>query len=62
MPVNKTKKQELKNDPSQWVKPGQPISEEEFREQLRKAEEGKFHTVQESMEQFEIWLKSREKK
>lgn len=62
MPVNKIKKQAVKNGPNQWVMPGQSISEEEFREQIRKAEEGKFLTVQESMEQFEIWLKSREKK
>lgn len=62
MPVYKTKKQAIKCDPNQWVLPGQQLSEEEFKLQLKKAEEGKFLTVQESMEQFEIWLKSREKK
>lgn len=62
MPVYKTKKKTEKRDSDQWVMPGHPMSEEEFREQLRKAEEGKFLTVQESMEQFEIWLKSRGKK
>jgi hypothetical protein len=62
MPVYKSKKQALKSDPNQWVMPGQQLSEEEFRLELKKAEEGRFLTVQESMEQFEIWLKSREKK
>jgi hypothetical protein len=62
MPVNKAKKQVIKSDPNPWVISTQQLSEEEFKLQLKKAEEGKFLTVQESMEQFEIWLKSREKK
>jgi predicted transcriptional regulator len=45
-----------------WVLPGKSLTQDEFREGIQKAEEGSFHTVQESMENFELWLKSREKK
>jgi hypothetical protein len=62
LPVYKTKKQAIKSDTDHWAMPALQLSEKEFKLQINKAEEGKFLIVQESMEQFEIWLKSREKK
>lgn len=44
-----------------WTQPG-TMSHEEFMAGIRKAEEGPFYTVQESMQRFEQWLKSRKKK
>lgn len=38
------------------------LSESEFREGIKKAEKGPFHAVQESMTQFETWLKKRKEK
>ena len=58
-PILKDKKE----DKSQkWVLPGTSLIEEEFLSGIRCAEEGNFHTVQESIEKFEIWMKSKEKK
>ncbi|MDO9254906.1 MAG: hypothetical protein Q7U54_05270 [Bacteroidales bacterium] len=54
----KEKTQESKS----WILPGKSLSHEEFSEGIQIAEKGPFHTVQESMENFEIWLKSRKKK
>ena len=44
-----------------WTLPGNSLSQDEFLDGIQKAEEGPFYTVQESMENFEQWLKSREK-
>jgi predicted transcriptional regulator len=38
------------------------LSEKEFKKGIEKAEKGPFYTVQESMTQFESWLKERKKK
>lgn len=51
-----------KKKPKSWVLPGQSLSQEELVSGIKEAEEGEFHTVQESKEKFDIWLKSREKK
>ena len=51
-------KKEVKN----WILPENSLSQDEFLSGIKKAEEGPFFTVQESMENFEQWLKSREKK
>ena len=51
-----------KDKSQKWILPGTSMSEEEFLTGIRQAEEGNFHTVQESMEKFEIWMKSKEKK
>ena len=51
----KEKKQESKS----WILPGKSFSHEEFSEGIEKAEKGSFHTVQDSMENFELWLKTR---
>lgn len=55
---NKKKKPEVES----WITPGKSLSEDEFRAGIQKAEEGPFHTVQESMENFETWMNSRSKK
>jgi hypothetical protein len=38
------------------------LSEHEFSKGIKKAEEGAFFTVQESMTEFERWLKKRKEK
>jgi len=38
------------------------LSERELKEGIKKAEKGPFYTVQESMTQFETWLKKRKGK
>lgn len=38
------------------------LSESEFKKGIKEAEDGSFHTVQESMTHFETWLKKRIKK
>lgn len=53
---------EKKQDPKSWVLPGTSLSQDELLAGIKEAEKGPFHTVQESMENFEIWLKSKEKK
>ncbi|MDP3434293.1 MAG: hypothetical protein Q8T04_15205 [Bacteroidota bacterium] len=51
-----------KKDIKNWILPGNSLSQDEFLSGIKQAEEGPFFTVQESMENFEQWLKSREKK
>jgi len=41
---------------------GESLTESEFKEGIESAEKGAFSTVQESMKQFESWLKKRVKK
>jgi predicted transcriptional regulator len=60
MKVIKTKDQ--KKESKNWTLPGNTLSQDEFIAGIRKAEKGPFFTIQESMEHFEQWLKSREKK
>jgi len=45
-----------------WTLPGNSLSQDEFLDGIQKAEEGPFNNVQESMQNFEQWLKLREKK
>ena len=49
-------------DPKTWILPENTISQDEFIAGIREAEKGPFYTVQESMEHFEQWMKSREKR
>ena len=42
-----------------WTLSGNSLSQDEFLDGIQKAEEGSFSTVQESIENFEQWLKSR---
>jgi predicted transcriptional regulator len=52
-----------KNNPDQkWIVSDTKLTQDEFAEGIRKAEAGPFHSVQESMENFEKWLKNKEKK
>lgn len=51
-----------KKDVKNWILPENSLSQDEFLSGIKQAEEGPFFTVQESMENFEQWLKSREKK
>jgi hypothetical protein len=45
-----------------WAIPDQVVSLEEIQTAIKSAEEGPFMKVQEAMNDFEQWLKSREKK
>lgn len=45
-----------------WALPNQTVTHNEFMSAIKQAEKGPFYTVQESMQHFEQWLKSREKK
>jgi len=56
------KTEDKKKDINNWTSPGISLSQDEFLSGISKAEEGPFYTVQESMENFEQWLKAREKK
>lgn len=59
----KTAKNETKtNTPPSWVSPQCSLSYNNFLEEIEKTENGQFHTIQQSMENFEQWLKLREKK
>jgi hypothetical protein len=51
-----------KTDCKNWTVTDTNLTQEEFLAGIQKAEEGPFYSVQESMENFEQWLKSREKK
>jgi|APHig6443717497_1056834.scaffolds.fasta_scaffold2498945_1 hypothetical protein len=50
----------LQKDEIRWTRHGN-MSENEFIAGIKKAEEGPFHSVQESITHFETWLKSRKK-
>ena len=56
------KSEDHKNDIKNWTTPANSLSYDELLSGILKAEEGPFYTVQESMENFERWLKAREKK
>jgi hypothetical protein len=45
-----------------WAIPDQVVSLEEIQTAIKSAEKGPFMKVQEAMNDFEQWLKSREKK
>ncbi|MDZ7720021.1 MAG: hypothetical protein U5K72_14485 [Balneolaceae bacterium] len=47
---------------SQKFTSGTSLTEEEFKKGIEDAEKGPFYSVQESMNQFESWLKKRENK
>ena len=53
--MKNTKTKEEKN----WTRPGVRLTHEEFIAGIKKAEEGPFFTIQESMEHFESWMKTR---
>ncbi|MCF8360759.1 MAG: hypothetical protein K9H26_18535 [Prolixibacteraceae bacterium] len=49
------------SDAKNWTSPNYSLTQEEFVTGIQKAEKGPFHSVQQSMDHFETWLKSREK-
>lgn len=57
---NKPKK--INEKPKNWAQPGISLSKDQFETEIREAEKGPFYTVQESMEHFELWMKSNEKR
>lgn len=59
--MKEIKTEDQKKDFKNWILPGNSLRQDEFLDGIKKAEEGSFYTVQESMENFELWLKSREK-
>jgi hypothetical protein len=60
--MKEVKTQAQKKRPKSWLLPGQTINQEDFLSGIKEAEEGAFHTVKESKENFEAWLKSKEKR
>ena len=60
--MKEVKTQSQKKKPKSWLLPGQSINQDEFLSGIKEAEEGTFHTIEESKENFEAWLKSKEKK
>jgi hypothetical protein len=64
--MNTTKPTAVKADKKpkkrNWAIPDQVVSLEEIQTAIKSAEEGPFMKVQEAMNDFEQWLKSKEKK
>jgi len=42
-----------------WALPGNPIAQDEFKDGIKKAEEGPFYTVEESKKILEEWRKKK---
>ena len=57
--MKRLKLEDQKNDIKNWILPENSLSQDEILAGILKAEEGPFYTVQESMENFEQWMKSR---
>jgi hypothetical protein len=64
--MNTSKPTRLKADKKpkerNWAIPGQEVSLEEIQTALKSAEKGPFIKVQEAINDFEQWLKSKEKR
>ncbi|MGE5447342.1 MAG: hypothetical protein ACM3PR_03200 [Bacteroidales bacterium] len=60
--MKQSKTEEQNKELKSWTSSGNSLSPEEFLSGIKEAEQGTFHTVQESMENFEQWMKTREKK
>lgn len=54
----KTKNIKTKETES-WALPGEPLSLDEFKDGIKKAEEGPFYTIRESKKMLEEWRKKR---
>jgi hypothetical protein len=59
---NPTVKADKEPKERNWAIPDQVVSLEEIQTAIKSAEKGPFMKVQEAMNDFEQWLKSREKK
>jgi len=57
-----TKVKEYIEQNQNWILPRKSLCDKDFVAGIKKAEKGPFHSVQKSMENFELWLTSREKK
>jgi cell division protein FtsX len=56
-------KTSIKNkDVKNWISPNCSLTQKEFLNDIQKTENGKFHSVQQSMKNFELWLNSKTKK
>lgn len=53
----KTKKQ----NPENFAVPGKPMSQKKFLSLIKEAENGEFHSLEESKKNFEEWRKKLEK-
>jgi hypothetical protein len=64
MNTSKTTSVKADKDPKErnWAIPDQVVSLEEIQTAIKSAEKGPFMKVQEAMNDFEKWLKLREKK
>ena len=64
MSTTRTTSIKADKDPKEriWAIPDQVVSLEEIQAAIKSAEKGPFMNVQEAMNDFEQWLKSREKK
>lgn len=60
--MKEIKAKDQQGEPQSWILPGNSISQDDFKSAIQKAEDGSFNSFQESLENFELWLRSREKK
>jgi hypothetical protein len=60
--MKETKIIESKKEPRSWISPGNTLTQDEFLHEIYEAEKGPFMSVEESIANFESWLKMREKK
>jgi hypothetical protein len=60
--TNMTEVKQANKQPKSWIQSGTCLTHQEFEKEIKKAEKGPFHSVQKSMENFELWLTEREKK
>ncbi len=61
-PKTATVKSDQEPKERNWAIPDQVVSLEEIQTAIKNAEKGPFMTVQEAMNDFEQWLKSRQKR
>ena len=57
----KTVKIKTNPDKINWAIPDQSVRHNELTDAIKKAEEGPFHSVEESKQDFEKWLNTRKK-
>ena len=59
--MNDQNKEHIEQNKS-WILPEKMLSNHKFVAGIEKAEEGPFHSIQKSIENFDIWLTSKENK
>ena len=60
--MKRIEKKESQPPVKTWILPDNNLTHDDIITGIKLAEEGPFHTIQESMEHFELWLKENEKK